>query len=157
MHYIGLNTCDTANGPGVRVSLFVSGCTLRCKGCFNEESWDFRAGKPFTEETLETLLHALEDDFIEGLSLLGGDPMEPDNRDTVLAIVKAVRRKFGRTKTIWLWTGRRHEKLLDSPILKDIDTLVDGPYIEHLRVEGKGLWYGSSNQRVIPLTPLGSK
>ena len=154
MHYIGLNTCDTANGPGVRVSLFVSGCTLRCKGCFNEESWDFNAGNLFTDETLKKILHAMDDDFVEGLSLLGGDPMEEANRETVLSIVKAVREKFGQTKNIWLWTGRRREKIEDSPILDYIDTLVDGPFIEHLKVEGKGLWYGSSNQRVIELHPV---
>lgn len=154
MNYIGLNTCDTANGPGVRVSLFVSGCTLRCKGCFNEESWDFNAGKPFTEETLRRILNAMDDDFVEGLSLLGGDPMEEANRDEVLHIVKAVREKFGREKSIWLWTGRRREKLEGSPILDYVDTLVDGPFIEQLKVEGKGLWYGSSNQRVIALHPV---
>ena len=107
MNYIGLSTCDTANGPGVRVSLFCSGCTLHCPGCFNEESWDFGAGRPFTDETLATLLKALEEDFVEGLSLLGGDPLEPENRDEVLRIVRAVRERFGSTKTIWLWTGRR--------------------------------------------------
>lgn len=154
MHYIGLNTCDSANGPGVRVSLFVSGCTLKCKGCFNEESWDFKAGKPFTDETLQKILKALDDDFIEGLSLLGGDPMEEANRDEVLRIVRAVREKFGARKTIWLWTGRRRERIADSPILDYVDTLIDGPFIEHLKVEEEGLWYGSSNQRVIELHPV---
>lgn len=104
MNYIGLSTCDTANGPGVRVSLFCSGCTLHCPGCFNEESWDFKAGKPFTDETLQTLLKALEEDFVDGLSLLGGDPLEPENQDEILRIVRAVREKFGTAKTIWLWT-----------------------------------------------------
>lgn len=105
MNYIGLSTCDTANGPGVRVSLFCSGCTLHCPGCFNEESWDFGAGRPFTDETLATLLKALEEDFVEGLSLLGGDPLEPENRDEVLRIVRAVRERFGNTKTIWALDG----------------------------------------------------
>lgn len=151
MHYIGLNTCDTANGPGVRVSLFCSGCTLHCPGCFNEESWDFCAGKPFTDETLETILTALEEPFIEGLSLLGGDPLEPENQPEILRIVKAVRERFGNTKTIWLWTGRRHEKVADLPIMAYIDTLIDGPYVEKLHVIEKGSWFGSSNQRVIYL------
>ena len=151
MNYIGLNTCDTANGPGVRVSLFCSGCTLHCPGCFNEESWDFCAGKPFTEETLATILTALEEPFIEGLSLLGGDPLEPENQPDILRIVKAVRERFGDTKTIWLWTGRRHEKVADLPIMAYLDTLVDGPYVEKLPVTQKGAWFGSSNQRVIAL------
>ena len=151
MNYIGLNTCDTANGPGVRVSLFCSGCTLHCPGCFNEESWDFCAGKPFTEETLATILTALEEPFIEGLSLLGGDPLEPENQPDILRIVKAVRERFGDTKTIWLWTGRRHEKVADLPIMAYLDTLVDGPYVEKLHVTQKGAWFGSSNQRVIAL------
>ena len=151
MNYIGLNTCDTANGPGVRVSLFCSGCTLHCPGCFNEESWDFCAGKPFTDETLETILTALEEPFIEGLSLLGGDPLEPENQPEILRIVKAVRERFGNTKTIWLWTGRRHEKVADLPIMAYLDTLVDGPYAEKLHVTQKGAWFGSSNQRVITL------
>ena len=76
MNYIGLSSCDTANGPGVRVSLFVSGCTLQCKGCFNPESWDFDAGKPFTEETVETIFRYLDEPYVAGLSILGGDPIE---------------------------------------------------------------------------------
>ena len=151
MNYIGLSTCDTANGPGVRVSLFCSGCTLHCKGCFNEESWDFCAVRPFTDETLKTLLEALEEPFVEGLSLLGGDPMEEANQPEILRIVRAVRERFGTTKSIWLWTGRRYEKVAQSPIFDYVDTVVDGPFIEHLKVKEKGCWFGSSNQRVIPL------
>ena len=151
MNYIGLSTCDTANGPGVRVSLFCSGCTLHCKGCFNEESWDFCAGRPFTDETLAKLLTARDDDFVEGLSPLGGDPMEDSNRPEILRIVKAVRERFGSTKTIWLWTGRKYEKVADSPIFDYVDVVVDGPFIDHLKVTEKGKWFGSSNQRVIAL------
>lgn len=154
MHYIGLSTCDTANGPGVRVSLFCSGCTLRCKGCFNPESWDFEAGKPFTDETLATLVKALEEPYVGGLSLLGGDPLEPRNESEVLRIVKTVREKFGTSKTIWLWTGRKHEKVSNSPVLAYVDVLVDGPFIEHLKVKEKGVWFGSSNQRVIRLADV---
>ena len=102
MNYIGLSKCDSANGEGMRVSLFVSGCTLHCKGCFNKESWDFNVGKTFTEETMNELLNALEDPFISGLSILGGDPLEEPNIDTVYEIVRNVRQKFGQTKTIWL-------------------------------------------------------
>jgi anaerobic ribonucleoside-triphosphate reductase activating protein len=151
MNYIGLSTCDAANGPGMRVSLFCSGCTLHCKGCFNPESWDFKAGKPFTDETLEKLLKALEEPFVSGLSLLGGDPLEPANEPEVLRIVKAVRERFGDKKTIWLWTGRKYEKVAESPVLKYVDTIVDGPFIERFKVQEQGSWFGSTNQRVIPL------
>lgn len=153
MNYIGFSKCDSANGEGMRVSIFVSGCTLHCKGCFNKESWDFNAGKKFTEETMNELLTALEDPFISGLSILGGDPLEESNIDTVYEIVKNVHLKFGKTKTIWLWTGRKYEKAREYPIAARIfrmtDVVVDGPFIEHLKV--KNQWFGSSNQRIIHL------
>ena len=153
MNYIGFSTFDSANGDGMRVSLFVSGCTLHCKGCFNRESWDFKAGKPFTEDTMNALLTALEEPFISGLSILGGDPLEEQNIQTVYEIVRNVRQKFGKTKTIWLWSGRKYEKAREHPIaariFKMIDVLVDGPFIEHLKV--KNQWFGSSNQRIIYL------
>ena len=106
MNYIGISDFDTANGPGVRVSLFVSGCRLRCRGCFNPESWDFDAGKPYDENVQERLLKALEEDYVDGLSLLGGDPLEPENVEVLTELCRAVREKFGNKKTIWLWTGR---------------------------------------------------
>ncbi len=153
MNYVGLSSFDTANGPGVRVSLFCSGCTLHCRGCFNPESWDFRAGLPFTGETVEKILADLAEPYVEGLSLLGGDPMEPENVPAVLDLVRRVRERFGRTKTIWLWTGRRIEKLRDNPVIPYLDVVVDGPYVEKLRVETPGSWFGSSNQRIIPIRP----
>ena len=151
MHYIGLSSCDTANGPGVRVSLFVSGCTLRCKGCFNPESWDFEAGKPYDEAVKARLLKALEEEYVEGLSLLGGDPLEPENVDELTELCRAVREKFGNKKSIWLWTGRTYEKVKDLPIFQYVDTVVDGPFVEKYKVEEPGKWFGSSNQRVIPI------
>lgn len=153
MNYIGLSTCDTANGPGVRVSLFVSGCRMKCPGCFNPESWSFDAGRPYTEETQAKILEALSEKYVAGLSLLGGDPMEPENEPTLVELAKAVRERFGDAKTIWVWTGRRHEKLADSPLLALSDVVVDGPFVESRKVTEKGLWYGSSNQRVIELHP----
>lgn len=152
MNYVGISSFDTANGPGVRVSLFVSGCRLHCPGCFNPESWDFEAGKPYTEETKNQILKALEEDFVKGLSLLGGDPLEPENVEELTELCKAVREKFGDRKDIWLWTGRRYEKVCDLKIFKYVDTVVDGPFIEKLKVDTKGSWFGSSNQRVIPIT-----
>ena len=105
MNYIGLSSCDTANGPGVRVSLFVSGCTLRCKGCFNPESWDFSAGKPFTEETVETIFRFLDEPYVAGLSILGGDPLEESNVPVVTDLARRVKERYGDKRDVWLWTG----------------------------------------------------
>lgn len=151
MNYIGISDFDTANGPGVRVSLFVSGCRLHCRGCFNPESWNFAAGKLYDEGVQERILKALEEDFVEGLSLLGGDPLEPENVETLTELCRAAREKFGNKKSIWLWTGRTYEKVQNLPIFQYVDTVVDGPFIEKLKVEKKGCWFGSSNQRVIPI------
>ncbi len=153
MNYIGLNTCDTANGPGVRVSLFCSGCRLHCKGCFNEESWDFCAGRPFTEETVKTILTALEEPFVQGLSLLGGDPLEPENEPVLLELVRAVRARFGQKKDIWMWTGRVYEKVQQSALVSEVDVLVDGPFVQKHLIQEKGRYCGSSNQRVIAINP----
>lgn len=151
MNYIGISEFDTANGPGVRVSLFVSGCRLHCRGCFNPESWDFADGKPYDEAVQARILKAMEESYVEGLSLLGGDPLEPENVEALTALSRAVREKFGNKKSIWLWTGRTYEKVKNLPIFQYVDTVVDGPFIEKLKVEGKGHWFGSSNQRVIPI------
>ena len=129
MNYIGLNKYDTDNGPGSRGSLFVSGCTLRCKGCFNPESWNFKAGKEFTDETLKQLCSYLDKDYIQGLSILGGEPLEPENEPTVTALCKTVKHLYPNT-TIWLWTGKTYDIIKDLPIMDYIDTVVAGPYAE---------------------------
>lgn len=151
MNYIGLSSCDTANGPGVRVSLFVSGCTLRCKGCFNPESWDFSAGKPFTEETVETIFRFLDEPYVAGLSILGGDPLEESNVPVVTDLARRVKERYGKKRDVWLWTGRIYDKYADLPLWQWVDTVVDGPFVEKRKVTQKGLWYGSDNQRVIPI------
>ncbi len=151
MNYIGLSSCDTANGPGVRVSLFVSGCTLRCKGCFNPESWDFSAGKPFTEETVETIFRFLDEPYVAGLSILGGDPLEESNVPVVTDLARRVKERYGDKRDVWLWTGRIYEKHAELPLWQWVDTVVDGPFVEKRKVTQKGLWYGSDNQRVIPI------
>ena len=151
MHYIGLSSCDTANGPGVRVSLFVSGCTLQCKGCFNPESWDFDAGKPFTEETVETIFRYLDEPYVAGLSILGGDPLEESNIPVVTDLARRVKERYGDKRDVWLWTGRIYDKYADLPLWQWVDTAVDGPFVEKRKVTQKGLWYGSDNQRVIPI------
>lgn len=152
MNYIGLNLCDMANGPGCRVSLFVSGCTLHCKGCFNRKSWNFNAGLPFTKETQSKILTALSNPYISGLSLLGGDPLEPEHESTLVKLCKAVKEIQG--KTIWIWTGRLYEQIKDRELIKYADILIDGPFKK--RLHSKDLEYrGSSNQRIINLNKIG--
>lgn len=150
MNYGTIKHLDIANGPGCRVSLFVSGCRNHCKGCFQPETWDFGYGQEFTSETLQELLRLLDDPHVAGLSILGGDPFEPENQQCVYDICRAVRERFGNSKTIWVWTGYYWEDLCDSPVMKYIDVLVDGPFIEELR--DLTLFYrGSGNQRVIDI------
>ena len=114
MNYASIRTCDIANGEGVRVSLFVSGCTHRCKGCFNEEAQAFDYGEPFTREVEDSILKSLEPDFIAGLTLLGGEPMEPENQRALVPFLRRFREKFGERKTLWVYTGCIWEKLRGS-------------------------------------------
>ena len=148
MRYANIKNLDISNGPGIRVSLFVSGCRRHCKGCFNEVAQSFEYGTRFGSETLVELLRLLSNPHIKGLSVLGGEPLEPENRDTVLDICKAVRVAFGAKKTIWMWTGYSWEDVKDLPVMEYLDVLVDGPFVE----EQKNLclpYCGSENQRVI--------
>ena len=148
MNYAAIKELDIANGPGVRVSLFVSGCRRHCKGCFNRETWDFNYGQEFTSETLQDLERLLSNEHVTGLSILGGDPCEPENREAVLDICKYVRKAFGDSKTIWMWSGYLWEDLKVLPVMKYIDVLVDGPFVE--RWKDLSLYFrGSQNQRVI--------
>lgn len=149
MHYGTIKNLDIADGPGCRVSLFVSGCRNHCKGCFQPETWSFDYGQEFTDETLEELLTMLENPHIAGLSILGGDPFEPENRDVVLGICYAVRERFpDGSKTIWMWTGYMWEDLRHEVVMDYIDVLVDGPFVEELR-DLTLAYKGSRNQRVI--------
>lgn len=147
MHYGKINKADIANGPGVRVSLFVSGCRHRCKGCFNPETWNFHYGQEFTQMTFFDLDCILDLDHISGLTILGGEPFEPENLDVVTAICDTVRRT-NPDKTIWVYTGYLYEDLKDLEIMRYINVLVDGQFIE----EQKDItlrFRGSSNQRII--------
>ncbi|MBE6708637.1 MAG: anaerobic ribonucleoside-triphosphate reductase activating protein [Ruminococcaceae bacterium] len=150
MNYMEIKKSDIANGPGVRVSLFVSGCTHHCKGCFNPDTWDFCAGKPFDDDVREEIISLLERDYIAGLTLLGGEPMEPENRAVLLPFLKIVKDKLP-TKTIWCYSGYTLEELQDQgadEILGLIDVLVDGEFV----LEKKDIrlaFRGSSNQRII--------
>lgn len=140
---------DISNGPGIRVALFVQGCTKHCKGCFNESTWDFAGGKEYTAGTQEMILSLLQDPHIQGLSILGGEPLESCNLDELQSLIKAVRLRYP-TKDIWLWTGNLLEDLSDRQmaIVNECDYVVDGPFM--LGKKDPSLQYrGSSNQRVI--------
>ena len=159
MNYATIKKTDVANGPGIRVSLFVSGCTHHCRGCFNSETWDFGYGQPYTAETEEEILQALSPDYIRGLSLLGGEPMEPANRGAVLSLVQKVRQRYPG-KDIWCYTGylydvdlaeggKVHTEVTDE-MLSCIDVLVDGEFVEELK-DATLVFRGSSNQRILKL------
>ena len=157
MNYAVIKNCDIANGPGVRVSLFVSGCTHRCPGCFNEIAWDFGYGEPFTQETVDHILNLLKPDYVQGLTLLGGEPFEPQNQDAVVQLLRQVKKNYPE-KSIWAFSGYLFEKDILSGRLGDtseylsyLDVLVDGPYVE----AKKNLslrFRGSENQRLIDVS-----
>ena len=147
MYYSKIIPMDIANGPGWRVSLFVSGCRRHCKGCFNKEAWDFNYGEKFSWETVHELERLVMNSNVSGLSILGGDPFEPENREWVEALCAYIKCNCPG-KDIWVWTGYEFEDLRDLPVMKYIDVLVDGPFIEELR-DLRLKYRGSSNQRVI--------
>ena len=149
MNYAGIITNDIANGPGVRVSLFVSGCRNQCTGCFNPETWDFSYGKPFTKETENTILDALRPSWIQGLSILGGEPTEPENEEALVPFLKRVRAELP-DKDIWLYSGRTYETLKNDALLKLADVLVDGPFVQAQK-DMRLAFRGSRNQRIINL------
>ena len=149
MNYAGIKKVDTANGPGVRVSLFVSGCRNHCKGCFQPETWDFDYGEPFTNKTEEELITALRPSWIQGLSILGGDPMEQENQKALLPFIRRVKETLP-DKDIWLYTGYLLEDVGSSPLLSYVDVVVDGPFMEDQKDAGL-TFRGSRNQRIIPL------
>lgn len=156
MNYAVIKPYDIANGPGVRVSLFVSGCTHHCRDCFNEEAWDFSYGSPFTEAVQEEIFMQLDRDYIAGLTLLGGEPMEPENQRALLPFVTRVRERFPE-KTIWCYSGYTFEYLHDvmaetvpetRQLLQLFDVLVDGPFVAELK-DLSLRFRGSSNQRIL--------
>ena len=149
MNYCGLKKTDISNGPGVRVSLFVSGCRNHCPGCFQPETWDFAYGEPFTEGTVEEVLNALCPSWIQGLSILGGDPMEPENQEGLLPLLNRVKAELPE-KDVWLYTGYRLEDVRDSPLLQFVDVVVDGPFVEKEK-DVSLAFRGSRNQRIIHL------
>lgn len=150
MYYSKIKFNDVANGPGLRLSLFTSGCTHHCKGCFQPETWNFKNGEPFTLETQKYIIEKSKNKYIAGLSLLGGDPL--DNVDGILPLLQEYRKTFAATKSIWLWTGYLFEEILKddlkSKVLPFIDVLIDGKFEENLK-DITLKYKGSTNQRVI--------
>lgn len=146
MNYATIKNLDIANGPGVRVSLFVSGCRRHCEGCFNSEAWDFNYGKEFTWYTVHELERLVNNEHVAGLSILGGDPFESENREWIEALCGYI--KYNCKKPIWVWTGYLWEQIKDHFLVNYIDILVDGPFIEELK-DLRLPYCGSSNQRVI--------
>jgi anaerobic ribonucleoside-triphosphate reductase activating protein len=147
MRYNTIKQLDIANGPGCRVSLFVQGCSFNCPGCFNTVAKDFEGGKEFTEQTKEAIFSLAEPDHISGLSILGGEPLHPRNRDAVLALTREFKEKYP-TKTVWIWTGYLFEDVAEDLLASAVDVVVDGRFVEaqkDLRLK----YRGSSNQRVI--------
>ena len=157
MNYAEIKYCDVANGPGVRTSLFVSGCSHHCPGCFNEIAWDFNYGKPFTQDTIDSIIESLKPDYMQGLTLLGGEPFEYSNQKGLLPLVRQVREVLPQ-KDIWCFTGFLFDKDIienmckkwkeTNELLSYIDVLVDGRFVEELK--NLNLKFkGSENQRTI--------
>ena len=167
MNYAKINKCDIANGEGIRVSLFVSGCRNRCKGCFQPETWDFNYGKAFDDDAMNILISSAENPSVRGLTVLGGEPLEPENQPDVLWILRTFKEKYPE-KTVWLYTGNLYEELtgaygehrtflpITAEILSYVDVLVDGRYVEEEKSLGLR-FRGSKNQRVIDMNETRKK
>ncbi len=159
MHYGAIKKCDIANGEGIRVSLFVSGCRNKCKGCFQPETWDFTYGKLFDSSAREEIFSALNNPSVRGITVLGGEPLEPENQGEILSLLREIKNRLPE-KTVWLFTGATYEQLGNakerynteyiSDLLALVDILVDGPYVEEQKSLGLR-FRGSKNQRVIDM------
>lgn len=159
MNYLKIDPYSISNGSGVRVAVFVSGCRRHCKGCFQPEGWDFKAGERFTTRTLEEIIQAIDKPFIQGLTVLGGEPMEPENQGSVLLLVSFVKARLPQ-KDIWLYSGYGLDEMPQTqftrPILEAIDVLVDGPFIEEQH-DPSLVFKGSKNQKIRVLNSLYTK
>lgn len=148
MRYNKIRKMDIANGPGIRVSIFMQGCTFHCKNCFNPETHDFEGGKEFTNETIDRVLELCNNETVEGLSILGGEPLHPRNIEGTAKLAKAFKEE-NPNKNLWIWSGFLFDRdLKNEEVLQYIDVLVDGQYVEELH-NPTLKWRGSSNQRVI--------
>lgn len=159
MNYGTIKECDIADGPGVRVSLFVSGCRHHCKGCFNADTWDFNYGMPYTKETEDEIIRLLAPDYIQGLTLLGGEPFEPENQRELVKLLRRVRETYP-DKDIWSYSGYLYDvdmveggrayTEVTKEMLSYLDVLVDGPFVQELK-DITLKFRGSKNQRIIKL------
>ena len=149
MRYNLIRKMDISNGPGVRVSIFMQGCSFHCKNCFNKETWDFEGGQEFTDETIDKVIDLCNKPEVKGLSILGGEPMHPANIEGTTKLAKAFKEKYPE-KNIWTWTGFKYEDIKDKEVFNYIDVLVDGQYKDELH-DPTLKWKGSSNQRVIDI------
>ena len=154
MHYAKIKRFDIANGVGIRTSVFVSGCSNKCKGCFNQELWDKDYGQEFTDETIKEILDSIDKPYIDGLSILGGDPLEYYNLEMVDKLIVEFRKRFGFNKSIWMWTGYLLEDIMNNDrrweVVRKLDYLVDGPFIQKKK-NLKLKYRGSENQRIIDM------
>ena len=148
MRYYKIRKMDISNGPGVRISIFMQGCTFNCPSCFNKETHDFEGGKEFDKNTINQVLSLCELKYVTGLSILGGEPLHPKNIEGTIELCKAFREKFGNQKTIWIWTGYLFDQIVNKDIYNYVDVIVDGRYQDELH-DFRLKWRGSSNQRVI--------
>ena len=148
MRYYKIRKMDISNGPGVRISIFMQGCTFNCPSCFNKETHDFEGGKEFDENIINQVLSLCELKYVTGLSILGGEPLHPKNIEGTIELCKAFREKFGNQKTIWIWTGYLFDQIVNKDIYNYVDVIVDGRYQDELH-DFRLKWRGSSNQRVI--------
>ena len=149
MRYNLIRKMDISNGPGVRVSIFMQGCSFHCKNCFNPETWDFEGGQDFTEDTINKVLELSDKKEVKGLSILGGEPMHPTNIEGTTKLAKAFKEKYPE-KSIWAWSGFKYEDIKNNDVFNYIDVLVDGQYKDELH-DPTLKWRGSSNQRVIDI------
>ena len=156
MNFAEIKKCDIANGVGVRTTLFVAGCRHRCPGCFNDVAWDFSAGEPFTRTIEDEIIESLKTPYVDGLSILGGEPLEPENQEVLAPFLKQVKEAMP-TKDVWIWTGFTWEEVMGASrahtsqvgeILDHVDVLVDGPFVEAQK-DITLRFRGSSNQRII--------
>ncbi len=148
MRYNLIRKMDISDGPGVRASIFMQGCEFHCKNCFNPETWDFNGGKEFTDDTIKEVLDICAQPQIKGLSILGGEPMHPNNIEGTTKLAKAFKEKYPE-KTVWVWSGFKFDEYLkDKEVAKYVDVIVDGQYKDELH-DFRLKWRGSSNQRVI--------
>ena len=147
MNYIKITKCDVTNGPGVGIVLWVSGCTCLCKGCYNQETWDFEAGQPYTDETEKTILDLFDNPYYTRLTLSGGHPFEPQNIETCKQLCRKLKEKRPDVK-IWAYSGWYWDKIKDLTMMNYLDIVVDGPFSLDLFDENLS-WRGSSNQSII--------